>query len=428
MHLNSSLISGGTNFRINEDRMAELIDENMYFDGSESDEEEETQEDMKSKLSPWSKSFDELRELMVKIPSHNIYKRTVNEGVGEVMGHRRCQIDWQYSMFLEKQENPFDTSFVRGARTTIRYDELMQGIWLCLETMRQNEESHFVIDYKLMYGAYGAPPRIPAKADVLLVVKLRRYKEIGDEDDAPKEDRNKFSIIYKKALEWQKNAKYNFDINRYAQSVLKAHSAIESLEICRLANKDEEESQKKLLTELYIHLMDCYNKLEDWKKTCLMVVELKRLCDVNQNVNILLKHGIALVRFSEFDKGLKLLRKAQAIDPHDESVNNALKSALETRDKYDRETKAMWARAFQTKEATKAVAVVEDNETAEFKKKFQGIIDNMAKKEWESVELAGYTPQEIKIAKDMLTDDSKCKLIIKEDRSGQPIHMLEKKN
>lgn len=60
------------------------------------DDEEETPGDMKSKPSPWVKSFNELRDFMIKIPSHNIYKRTMTEGVGEIMGNRLCQIEWEY--------------------------------------------------------------------------------------------------------------------------------------------------------------------------------------------------------------------------------------------------------------------------------------------------------------------------------------------
>lgn len=247
-------------------------------------------------------------------------------------------------MFVEYQTNAFDFSRTQCAHTN---NELLRGVLLSLGTMCENEESEFIIDYKLMFGEIGAPPRIPARADILLVVKLKCFQVIDVEEvDSLPRNRNRFPRVYKKTIELQRNALYNFDNKQYSRSMEITRSAIESLELCRLANQDEELSQRVVLVELYTHLMDCYNKLEDWKQTCSMVEELKRLCNINQNASVMLKHGLALVHSGEFDRGLKTLLKAQALVPNDDSVTIAVKGALETRDKYDREVKAMWKRAF----------------------------------------------------------------------------------
>lgn len=406
-HLNSSVISDETRGRNTRNRVAKPFDENTYFNGIESDDEAKTPEVMNSKPSPWTKSFKELRQMMIKSPTHNIYKRTVSEGVGQVMGRRRCQVEWEYSMFLESKSEALDTSCVRSGKTTTdRYDELMPGIWLALETMCESEESQFVIGYKLMYGEVGAPPRIPAKSDILLVVILRSFQDIADDDDDP-EGRKKFRSVYKKAIESQKEAKLNFGSRRFICSTQMTHSTIKNLELCRLANKTEEDSQRQLLIELYMHLLECYSKMEDWKKICSMVEELKRLCFINRNAQILFHHGMALVKFGKFEQGLQKLLSAEKIDPWNVNLALAIKNVLETRNKYQRETKTMWKRAFQTKEPNKAFG--KEDGTGRFKKNDR---ENAGKTQWKNVPTASNMPQENWSADGVLADNFKSKLTI----------------
>lgn len=52
-----------------------------------------------------------------------MYKRTILEGTGDVMGDRNCRIQWSYSMFLEGEEDAIDaTPSSRIDRTDITLD------------------------------------------------------------------------------------------------------------------------------------------------------------------------------------------------------------------------------------------------------------------------------------------------------------------
>lgn len=391
-------MSGGANFRINHNRMIDSLDEELLNDEIGSDDETESA-DLSLIKSPWTKPFDELREHMVKLPSANIYKRVVKDGVGDVMGERLCQVQWQYNMFLESQHEAFDSSFASRGKKIIKFDEVLEGVWLSLETMRAGEESQFVIDHKLMFGNLGVPPRIPPKADILLTVTMVRFDEVGVENpdgNLTDEDRRKFVAVKPKAVDMLKNSLNHFREKRFARAANVAHSAIQRLEFCSLADEAEQAEQKELLIELYVHLTDCYNSMDEWKKTCSMVNELRRLCKVEKHIKVLLNEGIALSKLDEYEKALKLLRTAQQIDPHNTSVNKALKSVLETRDKHKKEERSMWQRAFQAKQALPKTATV-DTDSEKFAKQFMETVASL--EEGARVPLVGYTPNEIKTAK-----------------------------
>lgn len=71
-------------------------------------------------------------------------------------------------------------------------------------------------------------------------------------------------------------------------------SVIRTLEMCQVANECEQKEQQRILNDIYCHQSDCYVKVQEWKKVCLMVNELRRRTNINRNVKILLNEGIAL--------------------------------------------------------------------------------------------------------------------------------------
>ncbi|XP_031632253.1 inactive peptidyl-prolyl cis-trans isomerase shutdown-like [Contarinia nasturtii] len=348
------LLSTGSNFKINQESMAETIDQEIFDDAGSDDDDGELDEDFDSKLSPWKKSFTELKTLMVNVPnkfgSASIYKRIISEGKGEVMQSYNCRIEWTFSMFFENESNAFDS---KTKPITAEISEMLIGIQIAVKTMRKKEEAQFVIDYKLMFGEMGCPPRIKPKSDVLLVAKLISFDEIGDEhacDEISEEDQRKFHVIkdkideiYKKSLDHIKNKRY-----RYA--ITASQTALRKLEWCQVADEKEETEQQSFINKLYIQLADCYIQVENWKKCCLMINELRRRSNISQNVSVMLNEAIALSNIEEtFGRSIKLLRAAQQIEPQNEMVNKTLAEILEKDAKYKKEQQEMWKRALDLK-------------------------------------------------------------------------------
>lgn len=304
--------------------------------------------------SPWQKSFDELRQKMVKVPDWDIYKRTMVEGTGEPLGDLRARVTYHYNFFFELGEEAFDSSYLRQTKmVSYTYDgTTLAGTLASLSTMRKGEEAQFVISYELMFGKLGSAPRIPPKADILAVVQLLEIEETGDEqaiETLPDEYKKKYLYVEEKANEVMKKAMDLYKQGRYSHSCRNYHTIARSLEFCNLANEDEEIRHQKFLVKIYTQLMLCYIKMEDWKKTCSMFNELKQISASNLNTNFQahLNHGIALGKLGEFDRSLGHLRIAQKIDPHNRVVNKELVIVNETKQKTAAADKSFWRKAFK---------------------------------------------------------------------------------
>lgn len=349
--MNRDLLAGGASFNINQESIAETIDPDI-FDEYGSGDENEDDEDLDSKLSPWKKSFAELKLMMVQVPTEygGVYKCVITEGIDDMMDSQNCQIRWTFSMFFEGESFAFDST---AKPTTVEKSDLLLGLQIAADSMKKKEEAQFIIDYKLMYGELGCLPRIKPKADVLLVAKLYDFTETGDEnacDDLSQEDRRKFAVLKEKINELLKKLQDHFRNQRYRYAISVAQTAIRHLEMCQVANEAEQDEQQKLLNDLYIQLSTCYVKTNDWKKCCLMVNELRRRTNIKRNVTVLLNEAIALSHIEDdYKRSISLLRSAQAIEPHNELINRTLDEVLTKEEKYRKESQDMWRKAFEAK-------------------------------------------------------------------------------
>lgn len=347
----SDLLTAGASFQINHQNMVDRMDRDI-LDELGSDDNDDDDDDLDSRMSPWKKSFDELKLLMEKVPNpwaSSIHKRIIKEGRGDIVGTRNGRIGWTYHMYFENQDYSFDS--VDTPKMTAKED-LLPGLQAAVGTMRKNEEAQFIIGYKLMFGEMGFPPRIKPKADILFVVKLINFTDTGDEkacDDVSEEDRRKFKVMKEKIMDLSKKAQDYTKVKNYKSAIGLYQSAIRNLEFCQLANEDEQKVQEKLLIEFNINLMECYANDKNWRKVCLVVNELRRRTDVERNVKILYNEGIAL-SFIEDDyvRSIERLRKAQRLEPHNQLVNNKLNEILAKAEKYKQERAEMSRRMFKT--------------------------------------------------------------------------------
>lgn len=347
--MTSDLLSAGASFQINYQNVLDKMDQQLFDELGSDDDDDDDDDDCDSQMSPWKKSFAELKQLMEKVPNPwaSIYKRITSEGRGDIMGNRNGRIEWTFHMYFEKQDCSFDSL---TARKVTEKADLLPGLQAAAETMRKNEEAQFIIGYKLMFGEMGCPPRIKPKADVLLVVKMINFTDIGDEtacDNVPDEDRRKFTVMKEKIIDLDKKARDYIRTKNYRNAIGLYQSAIRNLEFCQLANEDEQREQEKLLIEFNTQLMECYMGDKNWKKVCLTVNELRRRTNDQPNVKILYNQAVAL-SFIEDDyvRSVKLLRNAQQLEPHNEMVNSKLNEILAKAEKYKADRAEMSRRMF----------------------------------------------------------------------------------
>ncbi len=81
----------------------------------------------------------------------------------------RATVTLHYSLYVESQDEPFDSTLMRNKMERFRLDDgrMLVGVEMAVKTMRKKEKADFLIPWTLAYGAMGCPPRVPAKATIL---------------------------------------------------------------------------------------------------------------------------------------------------------------------------------------------------------------------------------------------------------------------
>lgn len=350
------LLKDGATFEVNSDFNRD--DEDGIFDDINDGDDDEFFNNLTKKpvMSPWEKSYAELKESMTQLPNGLIWKKIVKEGIGELMPQEKCRATIHYNGYFESDTNrsAFDSTNMRGAPKTFNIGsaDILPGIEQAVLTMRKNEESQFVVSYELLFGEMGCVPRIPSKADGLFVIRLLNFTEVGDEnaiDKVNEEDKRKFSVILPKIREIQIKAKDLFSKGHTSNACRAFHNAIKSLEFCQLCNETEQKQQQEYLIKLYTNLAVCYNKMGLWKKTCSMCNEIGRLTDLSKNSKALFQEGRALLKLGEFQRAREKLRQSQYIEPSNKSICQELILLEETYKKQKDEEQDIWKRAFGNK-------------------------------------------------------------------------------
>lgn len=411
--------------------MNDVIDEEIfnYADGGSDDETDTPDIFVEEKCSPWMQTFKELKKDMIQIPNEKVHKKVIVDGKGEVMESNMYRIQWNYIMFFEGEKVAFDSTYLGKKQSPIvTCEDILPGLWLAAMSMKKGEKSKFIIHHSLMYGKYGCPPRIKPKADVFVIIDLINFIDIGKDGEAEQineNDRRKFQVLKPKIIEKQKRAIYNFSNQRFVHAKMVNQEIIRELELCQVADDAEQSEQRTLLVQLYTHLSDCYVELQDWKKVCSMVNELRRLTNVKQNVKLLVNEGIAMSNIPDgFERSIELLRQAQRIEPNNHQVNKTLASVVGANDKYKAERKEMWQRAFQVKKA------VEEREAAdeyECKTKLAEILKMMCDSATtKSVPLIGHTKSELDIIRRLLVGNSKYEFKVTNAKDGIHCYSIEK--
>lgn len=286
---------------------------------------------------PCSTSFDEFRKEMDKI-SELIYKKVIKNGEGELIDLESCKVTYEYSFYLEDEDDPFDSSYINKKPACVGWSlglETFSGYTEAISTMTNKEESLFCISYMLLFGELGSPPRIPPKSDILCSIKILNVSMITDEEVDARNDplRGKsFEKAQEKFSNFNKKAKTEFKNSNYYEAIEAYKKAIEILEDTHLKNEKQQQIQQKHLITLRSNLCICYNKISNPQKTCIQMRELERLTSINNNPKMLYAKGRALTLLSDYRGARSLFNKALKIAPNSIEVLEAIK-IVNTREK-----------------------------------------------------------------------------------------------
>ncbi|EDW92401.1 inactive peptidyl-prolyl cis-trans isomerase shutdown [Drosophila yakuba] len=343
----SDLVEKGAEFELDMSHQNHTSDLGL---DSESDYEDAEDVDNEELRSPWTHSFEELRALMSEIDEH-IYKRITRTGhVDRDAVPIKARVSVRYSGYWEGESAPFDSSLLRGTKFEFETGQgtVVEGLEAAVRTMRPYEQAEFIISYKLLFGELGCPPRIKPKADALFKVEVIDYSLIGDADgiDAiPKEDRDKFCVVYPKAQDLHLHGKDCVKRGRYRNAVTAFERAVSSLNYCRMANDEEEHKQTELLITLNTNLMIVYNKLNKPKRACIMMKALRHLTVDNPSCKALFQEGRALAALGEYDLARKAFLQAQSKQPENKEISDEIISMNKRISKYKEATRDLWTRA-----------------------------------------------------------------------------------
>ena len=91
-----------------------------------------------------------------------VFMKVLKQGLettGEVPN--RATITIHYSLYLEGQDEPYDSSILRGKceRYILDDGQLLPGLEIAIKSMKKKEHSEFLISSAYGFGEFGCPPR-----------------------------------------------------------------------------------------------------------------------------------------------------------------------------------------------------------------------------------------------------------------------------
>lgn len=127
----------------------------------------EDNDELQRNQNPCSTPFSELKTNMMEI-DEGIHKKIQKKPAenAKPIDLKRSRVIYHRNFFFENEDHPFDSTYLNG-----RPDEIcmaldngktvyVDGLLGALESMKEGEESMFIINYKRMYGELGCPPRV----------------------------------------------------------------------------------------------------------------------------------------------------------------------------------------------------------------------------------------------------------------------------
>ncbi|KAK0166176.1 hypothetical protein PV328_004618 [Microctonus aethiopoides] len=323
-------------------------DDLIKFMNLELSDDEDTQDtlDNSNKNSPISLglNFDKVKEKMVDLtPDGKIKKLIRQNGVGEVVPQESL-VTIKYSGYFEGQDDPYDSSHMRGSPDRYRLNQgnLIWGLDVAIQSMKKQEVSIFWIHPDYAYGELGCLPLVPPKAEVMFIVQLIDYLDNGSADtgeNLDREQRNIFAQVKKYVNHLLVSGADNFKHGKYRNAIRDYKRAANNIEDAQLDNEEEEAEMKRLVSRLYQNLAICYNKENMPRQACISCNKV-----VNKTAKTYYHYGKALTKMGEYSQALEQLEFGLKMSPNDVDIIKQIKITNEFNVKYSAMEKQMWGK------------------------------------------------------------------------------------
>jgi len=237
-----------------------------------------------------------------------------------------------YSQSLEGQDEPFDSTVLRGRPEKYKLDEgkVIEGLEVAVKTMRKNEKAQFMIEPGYAYGHFGCPPRIPGQATILATVELLDFVEEGQAEALLAMDARErgaahaYPSIEKVARLEHSNGNTYVKREEWRMALRHYERGVKLLDETNLANQEEEDRRQRLMLKLQLNVAHCCLKLKWPKKTCIACKEVLGI-EAN-NTKALFRFGKAQRMLEDYRRARDYLVRAQRNKPGDPHISAELRS------------------------------------------------------------------------------------------------------
>lgn len=218
--------------------------------------------------------------------------------------------------------------------------ECIRGIAEALRNLNIGEEALFWIPSQLMYR----------KGDVIVKMRMIQAEKCKMIDSS----NNQFNQTLDKAHTLKCKAERLMNEQNFADSAYLFKRITRILDT-HMKSEQEEQQNKELLTSAYLNAAQCFLKLRQYNKVCVMIRDLGYIINVDNHVEALYLKGMAILGFKEFSRARNILLQAHRLNRKNEKIWNALKQVDLEKDKivkremkekiveeHDRQEKIKW--------------------------------------------------------------------------------------
>lgn len=264
-------------------------------------------------------------------PDGKVKKRILSEGYGEVVPPNSL-VWFHHNNYVELNEIPFDSSYMRGHPTMIRLNcsKCIIGLDIALSTMKCEEKAEVLIHPDYAFGKMGVPPRIPPDSHILIRVEMKKFvdnslaKKMGEYTDEELKTLS-FDEIYQGALALLQEGKHAFSQKKYPHAERLYRKAIRSLENCDMKSDADDAKNEALRLKLYTNLGVTLNKMGTNKHHKQAIVACQKAITLKRNhVKGLYNLGLAHLQLGGTDEAKKYAMLARKYAPLDTSISALL--------------------------------------------------------------------------------------------------------
>ncbi|KAK8391066.1 hypothetical protein O3P69_017012 [Scylla paramamosain] len=302
--------------------------------------------------------FEQLACRMVDISGDGgVLKMEVKAGVGESIPDG-ASVTFHYNAFLEHNDEPFDSTLLRGRPERKLLDDggLLPGLNLAIKTMRCSETSRFLIWPQYAFGEKGCPPRIPGGEVLLYEIQLvsavdRAAADSFEDLEGEKQNITSFKEKLKAAQAHHRQGNQHHREGNLHGAKNSYCRAAWILEYCALKDREEELERGNILVRLRSNLAQVYLELKDPARACTqcrmgLSVTGEHSQEIIAKLNFRL--GKAKGLLNDFSGAKKFLLQAQRLKPGRDEITEELEAVIKREEKWAARERFMCQQMFNS--------------------------------------------------------------------------------